>query len=56
MDVGKNVLQEGVTNKTGFKQRSQRYIVVVGTRGERFKRLVDWAETQDDNAPVAMPE
>lgn len=42
--MGKSIVPGGLTNKASFKQWSHRYKLVAGTKDERFKILLAWAE------------
>lgn len=55
--VGKNVVPDGITNKTtGFKQWSRRYKLVAGAKDDRFKSLLEWAEMREPMAPSIVPD
>lgn len=53
--VGKNVVPEGLTNRSSFKQWSRRYKLVAGAKDERFKVLLEWAQARDPNEPAVDP-
>lgn len=53
--VGKNLVPEGLTIKTSFKQRGRRYKLVASAEDERFKALLDLAEAQEATAPAIVP-
>lgn len=52
--VGKNMVPDGLANKTGLKQWSHRHELVAGAHDEAFKVLLDWAEAQGMNALVIV--
>lgn len=39
--IGKSVIPEGLTNKTGLKQRSRRYMLAPGANDDQFKALLE---------------
>lgn len=47
---------EGFSNNTNSNQWSRRYKLVAGAEGERFKVVLEWAKTQEANAPTIVPD
>lgn len=48
--VGKSVVAECLTNKTGFRKWSPHHKSVTTTKDESLKTLLKWAETPEVNA------